>query len=110
MNATARLCAIAAITALLTAAAFTGNEYLEYRQRPQGSFASGYTAGNTTGIVESLGGIFFCVPTGARVSQGIAIADRYMAAHPESLQKDADVLIVAALKEASPCPTAAPAK
>lgn len=46
----------------------------------------------------------FCIPPAATTAEGVTIAVRYMAEHPEHLDRDFIPLILVALDEKWPCP------
>jgi hypothetical protein len=62
-----------------------------------------YAAGYIKGVVDSLNGEEFCVPSGILVGQIIDLLFRYLDSHPEQRPLSAHLPVITALKEKFPC-------
>ena len=66
----------------------------------------GYCGGYVTGVADALDGSHFCVPggpSGVQQGQMVDVVKLYLRDHPETRNRGAANLIVAALKEKFPC-------
>lgn len=66
-------------------------------------FNASYCQGYVIGVVDTIDGVFTCLPEGVTVGQSIDIVTRYLAAHPEIRHMEGAALITNALKESFPC-------
>lgn len=76
---------------------------LEGQDKDDLGYRSGYFDGYVKGVADLSVDVFWCPPHNVKGGQLPKIAAIYLRAHPESLHKGADTLVVEALKEPFPC-------
>ncbi|MGS3128148.1 Rap1a/Tai family immunity protein [Aeromonas caviae] len=62
-----------------------------------------YCQGYVIGVVDTVNGVFTCLPEGVTVGQSVDIVTKYLAAHPETRHMEGSVIVTNALKESFPC-------
>ena len=96
----------------LAAANVTGHQLQAYCTGPENSpgrvacvsyiqgFVGGIEAGDGSKVRD---GRLWCFPDGATIKQARLVIEKYMRDNPQSIHRDADVIVGAALKLAFPC-------
>ena len=80
---------------------FTGNK-LKAECNTDKFIGQGICMGYITGVADSQA-IHICAPGGVTLGQYESIVKKYLDENPAQLHKDADVLVLTALKHAFPC-------
>ncbi|WP_413479705.1 Rap1a/Tai family immunity protein [Vibrio hibernica] len=76
---------------------------LEGQENDDIGYRSGYFDGYVAGVSDLSVDILWCPPQNVNQGQISKIVANYLKAHPESLHKNADLLVVDALKSPFPC-------
>ena len=91
----------------LWAAFFDGNNlhnWLVQKEKSNvPSYVSGLFDGYVAGVVDAGDGLVFCTGSGVTAGQNSAVVAKYINNNPEKWNKNADLLVVDALKKAFPC-------